>query len=108
MLPNTACSGLAGTVRHFGQLSNPPTANANRWAALCSKRKYAILLNNIIFRRFIMSRIKSAHSSKDQAHLIIEQNIQTIINPRRVTANQRTTEERLADTVTNFLEAHVF
>ena len=51
-----------------------------------------------------MSRIKSAHSSKDQAHLakIIEQNIHTIINTRRVTANQRTTEERLADTVTNF------
>jgi len=55
-----------------------------------------------------MSRIKSAHSSKDQAHLIIEPNIHTIINTRRVTANQRTTEERLADTVTNFLEAHVF
>jgi len=51
-----------------------------------------------------MSRIKSAHSSKDQAHLtkIIEQNIHTIINTRRVTANQRTTEERLAGTVTKF------
>jgi uncharacterized membrane protein len=51
-----------------------------------------------------MSRVKSAHSSKDQAHLakIIEQNIHTMINTRRVTANQRTTQERLADPVTNF------
>jgi len=51
-----------------------------------------------------MFRLKSAHSSKDQAHLakIIEQNIHAIINTRRVTANQRTTEERLAHTVTNF------
>lgn len=51
-----------------------------------------------------MSHTKSAHSSKNQAHLakIIEQNIHTIINTRRVAANQRTTEERLADTITNF------
>jgi predicted component of type VI protein secretion system len=51
-----------------------------------------------------MSRIKSAHSSKDQAHLtkIIEQNIRTIINTRHVTANQQTTEERLAGIVANF------
>ena len=51
-----------------------------------------------------MSRIKSAHSSKDQAHIakIIEQNIHTIVNTRRVTANQQITEERLANTVTNF------
>jgi len=57
-----------------------------------------------------MSRLKSAHSSTDQAHLaeIIEQNIHTMINTRRVTANQRTMEERLADTLTNFSEAHVF
>jgi len=57
-----------------------------------------------------MSRIKSAHSSKDQAHLakIIEQNIHTVINTRRVTANQRTTEERLANTVTNFSGHNVF
>ncbi len=57
-----------------------------------------------------MSHIKSAHSSKDQAHLekIIEQNIHTIINTRRVTANQRTTGERLADTVTNFSRRNVF
>jgi hypothetical protein len=79
-------------------------AYAHRWAFLCSKRIHILLLNNIIFRRLIVSRIKSAHSSKDQVHLtkIIEQNIHTIINTRRVTANQRTTEERLAGTVTNF------
>jgi hypothetical protein len=67
-------------------------------------RKSIILLNNIIFRRLIISRIKSAPSSKDQAHLakITEQNIHPIINTHRITANQRTTEERLADTVTNF------
>jgi len=57
-----------------------------------------------------MFRPKSPHSSKDQAHhaKFIEKNIHTMINPHRVRANQRTTEERLADTLTNFSEAHVF
>jgi uncharacterized membrane protein len=41
---------------------------------------------------------------KDEAHLaqIIEQNIHTIINTRRVAANHRTSEERLADAITAF------
>jgi predicted component of type VI protein secretion system len=57
-----------------------------------------------------MSRIKSAHSSKDQVHLakIIEQNIHTIINTRRVTANQRTTEERPCRDSNQLFGAHVF
>lgn len=52
----------------------------------------------------LLNRSKSALSSKDEAHLakIIEQNIYTIINTRRVAANQRTTEERLADIITTF------
>jgi uncharacterized membrane protein len=43
-------------------------------------------------------------ASKDEAHLakIIEQNIRTIINTRQVAANHRTSEERLADAITNF------
>ena len=51
-----------------------------------------------------MSRIKSAHSSIHLAHpaKIIGQNICTNINTRHVTANQRTTEGRRADTVPNF------
>jgi hypothetical protein len=62
------------------------------------------------FRRLIVSRIKPAHSSKDKAHpaKTIEQNIHTIINIRRAKANQRTTEEHLADIGTNFSGAHVF
>jgi uncharacterized membrane protein len=57
-----------------------------------------------------MSRIKSAYSSEDQAHLvkISEENIHTMINTRRITANQRTMQERLADPLTNFWGAHVF
>ena len=31
--PNNACSGLAGTQAARGQVLNPPTANASRWAA---------------------------------------------------------------------------
>jgi hypothetical protein len=30
---NAQHSGLAGTVRLFGQVFNPPTANANHWVA---------------------------------------------------------------------------
>ena len=52
-----------------------------------------------------MTQDKPAFSSKKHnARLarIIEQNIRTIINSRRVAASQRTGEERLADTITNF------
>ena len=52
-----------------------------------------------------MTRKNPASSSrKHNVHLakIIEQNIHTIVNSRRVAANQRTTEERLADAVTSF------
>jgi len=31
-LPNKACSGLAGTWGAKGQVINPPTANASRYA----------------------------------------------------------------------------
>ena len=50
-----------------------------------------------------MARVQSAHSSKDQAQLakIIEPNTHTMIDTRRITANQQTTEVRLADAVTN-------
>ena len=49
-----------------------------------------------------MSRIKSSYFPKGQAHLakIIKQNIHTIVNTRRVTGNQRITQDSLADTVT--------
>jgi uncharacterized membrane protein len=58
----------------------------------------------------IVSWLKSADSYEDQAQIakITDQNIHTIINTRPVTTNQRTTEERLANTVTNLLGAHVF
>ncbi|MCB0194463.1 MAG: VanZ family protein [Anaerolineae bacterium] len=51
-----------------------------------------------------MSRTTSAPSSKNQTQLvqITEQNIHTIINTPRVTANQRATEEHLVDIGTNF------
>jgi uncharacterized membrane protein len=47
---------------------------------------------------------KKPTSGKDDSHLaaIIEKNIDTIIQTRRSTANQRTTEERLADAITDF------
>ncbi len=46
----------------------------------------------------------SKTSKKNDKHLanIIEQNIHTIINTRRTAANQRSTEERLADAITDF------
>jgi uncharacterized membrane protein len=52
-----------------------------------------------------MTRKKSAtHSKKRGSPLakIIEQNIQTVIHSRHVAASQRTTEERLADAITDF------
>jgi uncharacterized membrane protein len=52
-----------------------------------------------------MTREKSASASKGRdprLAKIIEQNIHTIINARHVAAGQRTTEERLADSVTAF------
>lgn len=52
-----------------------------------------------------MSRKKSASAAKKpemRLAKIIEQNIHTIINSRHVAANQRTTEERLADAITDF------
>jgi uncharacterized membrane protein len=52
-----------------------------------------------------MARKKSTSTSKaqdGQLAKIIEQNIHTIINSRHVAANQRTTEERLADSITAF------
>ncbi|MCX6060442.1 MAG: DUF1003 domain-containing protein [Chloroflexi bacterium] len=46
----------------------------------------------------------SKTSKKHDKHLanIIEQNIHTIINTRRTAASQRSTEERLADAITDF------
>jgi len=32
-MPNTACSGLAGTQGTKGRVINPPAANAHRWAS---------------------------------------------------------------------------
>ncbi len=52
-----------------------------------------------------MTQNKPASSSKKHnGHLakIIEQNIRTIINSRRVADSQRTGEDRLADAITNF------
>jgi uncharacterized membrane protein len=52
-----------------------------------------------------MAQKKTASTSKKQdPHLakIIEQNIHTIIETRHLAASQRTTEERLADAITNF------
>jgi len=51
-----------------------------------------------------MARKKTSSSKKPEMRLakIIEQNIHTIINSRHVAANQRTTEERLADAITDF------
>lgn len=47
---------------------------------------------------------KKKHSQIENIQLakIIEQNINTIINSRRTAAEQRTTEERLADAITDF------
>jgi uncharacterized membrane protein len=47
---------------------------------------------------------KAVLSTKGDIHLatIIEQNIHTLINNRQVAANERSTEERLADAITNF------
>lgn len=47
---------------------------------------------------------KKKHSQIESIQLakIIEQNINTIINSRRTAAEQRTTEERLADAITDF------
>ena len=45
---------------------------------------------------------KSAKKPKKQLANIIEQNIHTIIHTRQTAANQRTTEERLADVITEF------
>jgi uncharacterized membrane protein len=44
------------------------------------------------------------HEDQANKHLakIIEQNINTIINTRRLASNQRTLEDRLADAITNF------
>jgi uncharacterized membrane protein len=49
-------------------------------------------------------RKAKSSSGEDRAQLakIIEQNIHTIINIRHVAANHRTTEERIADAITNF------
>jgi uncharacterized membrane protein len=50
-----------------------------------------------------MVRKKSTSKKKDvRLAKIIEQNIHTIINTRHVAASQRTTEERLADSITAF------
>ena len=51
-----------------------------------------------------MARKKSTTKTKKRGILahIIEQNIHTIINSRSVAASQRTTEERLADAITDF------
>lgn len=52
-----------------------------------------------------MARKKSSSKSNQQeAHLaqIIEKNIRTIANIRKNTENQRTTEEKIADTITDF------
>jgi uncharacterized membrane protein len=52
-----------------------------------------------------MSPKKSTTRSKKRGSRlakIIEQNIQTIIHTRHVTASQRTTEERIADIITDF------
>lgn len=52
-----------------------------------------------------MARKKSSSKSNQQeAHLaqIIEKNIHTIANIRKNTENQRTTEEKIADTITDF------
>ena len=45
---------------------------------------------------------KPAKKHKKQLANIIEQNIHTIIHTRQTAANQRTTEERLADAITDF------
>jgi uncharacterized membrane protein len=63
--------------------------------------------DNFIFRRFIMARKKSTSTSASKKRdtrlaKIIEQNIHTIIETRHLAANQRTTEERLADAITDF------
>lgn len=51
-----------------------------------------------------MPRKKSKLSNKNNGRLakIIEQNIHTVINNRNVAASKRTTEERLADAITDF------
>jgi uncharacterized membrane protein len=52
-----------------------------------------------------MARKKSTSASKKRDPLlasIIEQNIHTIVNIREAAAGQRTTEERLADAITDF------
>ena len=52
-----------------------------------------------------MTRKKLAPASKKNDPLlanIIEQNIHTIVNIRQTAANQRTSEERLADSITTF------
>ncbi len=51
-----------------------------------------------------MSRKNFTSHNKSHVRLakIIEQNIHTIINNRRIAASQRTTEERLADAITSF------
>jgi uncharacterized membrane protein len=51
-----------------------------------------------------MARKKTSSSKKSGARLakIIEQNIHTIVNSRNIAASQRTTEERLADAITEF------
>jgi uncharacterized membrane protein len=48
------------------------------------------------------SASRSSKKHEKQLANIIEQNIHTIINTRRTAANQRTTEERLADAITDF------
>lgn len=45
---------------------------------------------------------KSSKKPKKRLANIIEQNIHTIIHSRQTAANQRTTEERLADAITEF------
>jgi uncharacterized membrane protein len=53
-----------------------------------------------------MPRKRSASSKKPKSEVqiakIIEQNIRTIINNRRAAAGRRTTEERIADAITDF------
>jgi len=48
------------------------------------------------------SRIRKSRKRDKHLANIIEQNIHTIINTRQLTANKRTTEERLADAITDF------
>jgi uncharacterized membrane protein len=49
-----------------------------------------------------MTRKASSRKRNSQLASVIEQNIRTIINSRQAATNQRTTEERIADVVTDF------